>query len=250
MKAEKIRSLLQQVRDGRTGVDEAMAILKKIPYEDIGFARIDTHRSIRTGMPEVIYCPGKTPQQVSEIAKVMRDSGSLVLATRASLEHYECMSEVFSDIKFHETERIISIGTFPEVNGSGEVLVLTAGTSDIPVAAEAGLTARALGCRVTSIYDIGVAGLHRLLDKLEIIQAADVIIAVAGMEGALPSVVAGLVSRPVIAVPTSTGYGANFSGLAPLLSMLNSCAPGVAVVNIDNGFGAGCLAAMINRGSR
>src|SRR5512145_2744797 len=244
---DRIKSILENVKDGTSTIDEAMNLLRSFPYENIDFARIDTHRGLRTGIPEVIYTPGKTPRQVADIARSMSSCGVTVLATRASRDIYLEIRPEFQKIEYHEQASIISIGDFPEPCGAGDILVISAGTTDIPVAEEAAVTARATGNSVITIYDAGVAGIHRLLDRLDVIQSASVIIAVAGMEGALPSVIAGLAGRPVIAVPTSVGYGAGFGGVAPLLTMLNSCAPGIAVVNIDNGFGAGCMAAMINR---
>lgn len=247
MNRDTIKSILENVKNGKSSVDEAMDSLRSFPYEDMDFAAIDTHRALRTGIPEVIYTPGKTPRRVADIARSLSCHGGIVLATRASRELYLEISPEFEKITYHEEASIISIGDFPEPSGAGEILVVSAGTTDIPVAEEAAVTARATGNRVITIYDAGVAGIHRLLDRLDNIQSANVIIAVAGMEGALPSVIAGLVDSPVIAVPTSVGYGANLGGITPLLAMLNSCAPGVAVVNIDNGFGAACLAAKINR---
>ena len=248
MNREKLRALLNRVKNGTLSVDEAVGSLGTLPYEDLGFARVDTHREIRRGAPEVIYSEGKTPRQVIDIARVMVRNGQTVLATKASQNLYLDMAGEFTDINWHEHARIISIGTFPEPSDERRVLVITAGTTDIPAAEEAAVTAGAMGCSVERLYDAGIAGIHRLLDKIQTLRSASVIIAAAGMDGALPAFAAGLVSRPVIAVPVSTGYGANFNGLAPLLTMLNSCSPGVAVVNIDNGFGAGYLAAIIAGG--
>jgi len=245
---DNLKKLLEKVRSGEISVDDAVTSFRGFPYEDINFARVDTHRALRTGIPEVIYSEGKTESQVRDIAMSLHKSGTIVLATRATPALYGSLKPGFSDIAWHEQARIISIGQFPEPSSRGEILIVTAGTTDIPVAEEAGLTARAMGHRVKYVYDAGIAGVHRLFDCINTIRSAEVIIAVAGMEGALPTFLAGLVERPVIAVPTSVGYGASFRGLAALLTMLNSCAPGVGVVNIDNGFGAGCLAAMINRG--
>jgi len=252
MDAESVRRLLEQLRDGRIDVEQAMRRLRSLPYEDIGFAKIDTHRGVRTGFPEVVLCQGKTPRQVCDILKRLSTGNRCVLATRAGADVFECVKADLPDASYNETARIITVGR-PE-RSEGElasdekyVMVLCGGTADIPVAEEAAVTAQTLGSRVERAYDVGVAGLHRLLDQKEKILGANVLIAVAGMEGALPSVVGGLVSRPVIAVPTSVGYGASFGGLAALLTMLNSCAVGVAVVNIDNGFGAGYLAHLINK---
>src|SRR5437667_377194 len=214
----------------------------------LGVAKLDSHRDLRRGYPEVILCLGKTPQQIVEIAVRMSESHDLVLATRASRSIYQRLRKALDGkrVTYHERAAIVSMGTPPE-GKRGPILVVTAGTSDIPVAEEAGVTAELMGCKVTRLYDVGVAGVHRVLDRRELLQKAKVIVVVAGMEGALPSVVAGLVDVPVIAVPTSVGYGASFDGMAALLGMMNACAPGVAVVNIDNGFGAGYLASIINR---
>jgi NCAIR mutase (PurE)-related protein len=214
----------------------------------LGFAQLDSHRDLRRGFPEVILCLGKTPERIVEIARRMSESQSLVLATRASRDVYDRLRKSLDGkrVTYHEQASIVSIGKPPKA-ARGSVLVVTAGTSDIPVAEEAAVTAQLMGCKVTRLFDVGVAGVHRVLDRTALLQKAKVIIVVAGMEGALPSVVAGLVKVPVIAVPTSVGYGASFDGMAALLGMMNSCAPGVAVVNIDNGFGAGYLASMLNR---
>jgi pyridinium-3,5-biscarboxylic acid mononucleotide synthase len=245
---ERVEALLRDLKAGKVTVGEAMQALRDLPYEDLGFAKLDSHRDLRRGFPEVILCLGKTPDRIVEIAKRMSESHGLVLATRASPEVARRLREGLEGKKvtYHEAGSIVSIGTAPKAT-RGSVLVVTAGTSDIPVAEEAVVTAEMMGCRVRRLYDVGVAGVHRVLDQRDLLEDAKVIIVVAGMEGALPSVVAGLVSAPVIAVPTSVGYGASFDGLAALLGMLNSCAPGVAVVNIDNGFGAGYLASLVNR---
>ncbi|HPS58690.1 MAG TPA: nickel pincer cofactor biosynthesis protein LarB [Spirochaetota bacterium] len=245
MNSEKLRMLLENVKTGSLSVDDAVNSLSTLPYEDLVFAKVDTHRELRRGAPEVIYSKGKTAQQVFEIARVMSGNGQMVLATKASHSLYLELAGKFKNIAWHEQACIISIGTFPEPSPERRVLVITAGTTDIPVAEEAAVTASSMGCAVEKLYDAGIAGIHRLLDKTELLRSASVIIAVAGMDGALPAVAAGLVKSPVIAVPSSTGYGAGFGGIAPLLTMLNSCSPGVAVVNIDNGFGAGYLAAVI-----
>ncbi|MGH2344215.1 MAG: nickel pincer cofactor biosynthesis protein LarB [Chloroflexota bacterium] len=246
MDEARIRTMLAQVRAGVLTEDEALARLQVLPYEDLGYARLDTHRALRTGMPETVYCPGKTPAQVAGIMARLAERHDHVLATRATNEQAEATLAVLPNAQYHALARVITLrppGDEPKRTG---ILVLTAGTSDLPVAEEAALTAEMMGHAVQRIADVGVAGLHRLLDTLPMLRAARVLVVVAGMEGALPSVVAGLVRAPVVAVPTSTGYGAGVGGFAALLSMLNSCAPGVAVVNIDNGFGAGRLAAMIN----
>ena len=253
MDVELLRDLLEKVRVGEVDVDEALSSLRTLPYEDVGFAKLDNHRCLRNGFPEVVFCQGKTNEQVVEILKRLSARCKCVLGTRASVDVFEAVKSEIPNAAYCATARIITVGkperTDEEVASDDKyVLVLCAGTADIPVAEEAVVTARALGSRVERGYDVGVAGLHRLLDQKEMLFNANVLVAVAGMEGALASVVAGLVSKPVIAVPTSIGYGASFNGLAALLSMLNSCATGVSVVNIDNGFGAGYLAHMINRG--
>ena len=240
------RKLLESVKRGETSVDEALMMLKTAPFEDIGYAKLDTHRKLRTGAAEVIYGAGKTPEQIAGIITKMRESGQeRILVTRLFEQSYETVSESVP-LTYHKTARIGIVGNIPEPDGIGKIVVATGGTSDIPVAEEAALTAEFLGSEVTRLYDVGVAGLHRLLAHKEEIMSATVIVAIAGMEGALASVIGGLADCPVIAVPTSVGYGAAFSGLSALLSMLNSCASGVSVVNIDNGFGAGYLANMIN----
>jgi NCAIR mutase (PurE)-related protein len=246
MDSDRIRELLEQVRAGKIGVEEAFSQLKNLPYEDLGFARLDTHRAMRTGFPEVIFCPGKTVDQIVKIFERMARHEGRVMAARASSEAADAIKKKFPQSEYHESARMVTLGA-PAVTGKGAVLVISAGTADIPVADEAAVTAEMLGSKVERLFDVGVAGIHRLLDSRETLFAANVIIAVAGMDGALPSVVGGLVGRPVIAVPTSVGYGASFGGLAALLTMLNSCAPGVTVVNIDNGFGAGYTAHLMNQ---
>jgi NCAIR mutase (PurE)-related protein len=239
--------LLDQVRRGETTPDEALERLSLLPYEDLGFATLDHHRALRRGFPEVIFCQGKTPAQVAAIFARLAAQGDAVLATRAGPDAFAAVREVEPAARYHELARVIAFerdASRPRTQG---VAVVSAGTSDLPVAEEAALTAEMMGQAVDRIYDVGVAGLHRLLARLERLRRARVAVVVAGMEGALPSVVAGLLDAPVIAVPTSVGYGAHFGGLAALLAMLNGCSSGVAVVNIDNGFGAGTLAAMINR---
>ena len=242
----EIRKTLEALRDGEITVDDALLSIKKEPFEDIGYAKIDLHRGIRQGVPEVIYGAGKTPAQIIGIISLMKRNGQKnILITRLSPEKAQDIIPVHP-MNYHEEGHIGIIGELPEPNGIGTIVVATGGTSDIPVAEEAALTAEAFGNRVTRLYDVGVAGLHRTLSHLDDIMSASVIIAIAGMEGALASVIGGLADCPVIAVPTSVGYGASFHGLSALLSMLNSCASGVSVVNIDNGFGAGYLASMIN----
>lgn len=243
-----IRGILEEVSGGRMSVDEALNQVRDLPYKDMGFANIDHHRAIRTGFPEVVFGEGKTPQQMQEIFRELTGHGRTIFATRASREQYEAVAAVISEAVYYETARIIAVRTGEQDSGKGPAIcVISAGTADIPVAEEAAVTAELLGNEVTRFYDIGVAGIHRLFDKLDEIRKADVVIAVAGMEGALASVIGGLVDVPVIGVPTSIGYGANMQGLSVLLSMLNSCANGVSVVNIDNGFGAAYNAALITR---
>jgi hypothetical protein len=247
MNAQQLKQLLNDVKDGRMAIEDAMAELKKLPFEDMGFAHLDTHRELRNGYPEVIYCAGKTADQVTAIVKRMLELGySNILATRADSDVARALQALTPNVEYNTTARIAVINRKPLPQPDGIIAVVTGGTSDMPVAEEAAITAEIMGNNVKRIYDVGVAGLHRLLSHLDEIMSANVVIAVAGMEGALASVVGGLVDKPVIAVPTSVGYGANFHGLAALLSMLNSCASGVAVVNIDNGFGAGYMASMIN----
>jgi len=242
-----LRKLLEEVRDARLSPDEALTRLRHLPFEDLGFAKIDHHRQIRVGMPEVIYCAGKTPEQVAEIFTRMAERGANVLATRADAEKFEAVRARVAEAEFHPLSGCIVLGRNHEKRGRGMVAVVCAGTSDLPVAEEAAVTADLMGNEVEQICDVGVAGLHRLLAHREVLSRARVLIVCAGMEGALPSVVAGMVAAPVICVPTSVGYGASFGGLAALLGMLNSCSPNTAVVNIDNGFGAGYLASVINQ---
>ena len=241
-----IRKTLEALKNGEITVDDALLTIKKQPFEDIGFAKVDLHRAVRQGAPEVIYGAGKTPEQIVKILDTMKENGvPTILVTRLSAEQAKQVS-LKHDMDYREDARIGIIGKMPEPSGIGTVVVATGGTSDIPVAEEAALTAEVHGNKVIRLYDVGVAGLHRLLSHLDEIMSASVIVAIAGMEGALASVIGGLADCPVIAVPTSVGYGASFNGLSALLSMLNSCASGVSVVNIDNGFGAGYLASMIN----
>lgn len=242
----KIKALLEAVQAGKITVEDALLALKKEPFEDIGYAKIDLHRSIRQGMPEVIYGAGKTAEQMIGIAGKMKLNGqNTILITRLMPSEAEKIKTVYP-INYHAQAKVGIIGPVPDADGLGKIVVATGGTIDIPVAEEAALTAEVHGNEVVRLYDVGVAGLHRLLAHLDEIMSASVIVAIAGMEGALASVIAGLADCPVIAVPTSGGYGASFHGLSALLSMLNSCAGGVSVVNIDNGFGAGYLASMIN----
>jgi NCAIR mutase (PurE)-related protein len=246
MDRAQIEVLLNEVREGRTEVDQALERLRDLPFEDIGFAKLDHHRSLRTGMPEVIFAAGKTVSQVAHIFEHMAKAGGNVLATRASLEMYEAVKVVEPRAVFHQVARAITLSQTAAVPGKGTMAVVCAGTSDLPVAEEAAVTARLMGNTVELIADVGVAGIHRLLAQKQSLQSARVLIVCAGMEGALPTVVAGLVNAPVLAVPTSVGYGASFGGVAALLGMLNTCSPNVSVVNIDNGFGAACIASLIN----
>lgn len=248
---ENIRSVIEAVYQGRKTVDEAVLELKTMPFQDIGFAKVDLHRKMRQGVGEVIYGEGKTADQIIKIAEVLMESGQCpILITRMNKEVAGEVG-VLKDFVYHEEAKLGIIGENEKAGGTGRIVIATGGTSDIPIAEEAALTAEALGNDVLRLYDVGVAGLHRLLTHLEDIMSASVIVVIAGMEGALASVIGGLSDCPVIAVPTSIGYGASYGGISALLSMLNSCASGVAVVNIDNGFGAGYLAGMINQmGSR
>lgn len=250
MKESDIHRLLRAVSKGRVSALEATAKLKHMPFEDIDFAKVDHHRALRQGYAEVIFGKGKTPGQVAEIVRAMvrhKESHQNILVTRADAKTYAAVKRVNRSAKFHPVSGVITIERSKEITGKGAILVVSAGTSDIPVAEEALLTARMMSNRVEHLYDVGVAGIHRLLEHRGMLTEARVIICIAGMEGALPSVVGGLVGVPVIAVPTSTGYGASFGGVAALLGMLNSCASNVTVVNIDNGFGAACVASCINR---
>ena len=251
MDRAQIESLLNEVREGRTEVNDALVRLRNMPFEDIGFAKVDHHRALRTGMPEVIFSAGKTPAQVAHIFARMAQHGGNVLATRASAEMFRAVRELETfgaqqRAEYHETARCITLTQSPAAPGKGVIAVVCAGTSDLPVAEEAAVTARLMGNAVELIADVGVAGIHRLLAQRGSLESARVLIVCAGMEGALPTVVAGLVNAPVLAVPTSVGYGASFGGVAALLSMLNTCSPNVSVVNIDNGFGAACNASLIN----
>ncbi len=246
MDQQDVRGILERVQSGACSIEQAVLELKMEPFRDMGFAKIDRHRGLRQGAAEVIYGAGKTPEQIRDIAASMRADGEkAVLITRMSPDAAQLVGQSLP-LQYHEMGRVGLVGDMPAPTGAGKIVVATGGTSDIPVAEEAALTAQVLGNEVIRLYDVGVAGLHRTLSHLEEIMSARVIVAIAGMEGALASVIGGLADCPVIAVPTSVGYGAAFGGLAALLSMLNSCASGVSVVNIDNGFGAGYLASMIN----
>ena len=242
MDNNKIKNLLSSVKDGNISIEDALRKLKHLPYEDISFAKVDHHRHLRQGVPEVIFASGKTAEQVLTIARAMHKKSGSFLITKTSKKIYSSLK--IKGAVFYPDSGIIAVGE--EKKKTGNVLVLTAGTSDIPVAEEAAVTASFLGSNVETVYDVGVAGLHRLMDNKGQIKAAKVIIVVAGMEGALPSVVGGMTDKPIIAVPTSTGYGTSLGGLTALFAMLNSCVPGIAVMNIDNGFGAGCLTHKIN----
>ncbi len=248
MHPDNIKTLLHSVKDGELSIDDALQHLKQLPYQDLGCAQVDHHRQLRQGMPEVIFGEGKTVEQIAAIMTAMSGKGSNVLVTRLDYEKSRQILSVFPAAVYHTAARCLTLELqSSEQLGKGIILVISAGTSDIPVASEAVVTAGFLGNQVDQIFDVGVAGIHRLLARGEQLASASVIIVVAGMEGALPSVVGGLVDKPVIAVPTSVGYGASFGGVAALLGMLNSCAAGVTVVNIDNGFGAACAASQINR---
>jgi pyridinium-3,5-biscarboxylic acid mononucleotide synthase len=248
MDREILRSLLQDVRDGSTDVDSAMDRLRHMPFEDLGFAKVDHHRALRHGMPEVIFGQGKTPEQIKAIAETILARSANMLVTRIAHDAAELLVKTFPDAEYSPLARVVRVWRDRTVHGKGLITVACAGTSDLYVAEEARITAETMGNRVDSISDIGVAGIHRTLNNRERLTQARVVICCAGMEGALPSVVGGLVSVPVIAVPTTVGYGASFNGLAALLGMLNSCASNVSVVNIDNGFGAAYVASLINRG--
>jgi len=242
MDNKKIKNLLTSLKDGTVSVENALRKLKHLPYEDISFAKVDHHRHLRQGVPEVIFASGKTDEQVLTIARAMHKKSGAFLITKASKKIYRSLK--IKGAVFYPDSGIIAVGE--EKKKAGNVLVLTAGTSDIPAAEEAAVTASFLGSRIETVYDVGVAGLHRLMDSSDQIKKARVIVVAAGMEGALPSVVGGMTDKPIVAVPTSTGYGTSLGGLTALFAMLNSCVPGIAVMNVDNGFGAGCLAHKIN----
>ena len=247
MTRDEIKNLLTEIKNGSKSVEDALEVLQNFPYTELGFAKIDHHREMRTGYPEIVYCAGKTAEQVAGIFKVMAAKETNVVGTRADEKIFESVKAIIPDAVYYPVARIISVQRKKTESPSTKIAVITAGTSDMPVAEEAAVTAELLGNKVVRIYDAGVAGIHRLVDKLPEIKSCRVIIVIAGMEGALASVVGGLVDKPVIAVPTSVGYGANFGGISALLAMLTSCSSGVTVVNIDNGFGAGFSASMINQ---
>ena len=248
MTPDHIRHILESVHQGEQDVDSAFEQLKDLPFTDMGFAKIDNHRQLRTGYPEVIFCAGKTIEQSEQIIKLMYERGSNILATRVQEALWQQIQGLYPEAEYNRAARTIAIRKNAVPVTSTYISVVTAGTADIPVAEETAVTAELFGNKVERIYDVGVAGIHRLYSRIELIRGGRVIVAVAGMEGALPGVIGGLVDKPVIAVPTSVGYGANFNGLSALLTMLNSCAAGISVVNIDNGFGAGYLASLINKG--
>jgi NCAIR mutase (PurE)-related protein len=248
MDPKGLKELLERVREGALSPEDAAKRLATLPYEDLGFAKIDHHRALRRGFPEAVFGAGKTPEQIGAIVERIAGHGQRVLVTRTSAEVHRQVAAALPEAVYHDAARCITVETAPAPALPGRIAIAVAGTSDLPVAEEAAVTAAFHGAEVDRVYDVGVAGLHRLLDRAETIRKAEVVIVVAGMEGALPSVVAGLVDAPVVAVPTSVGYGASFQGLAALLAMLNSCASGVGVVNIDNGFGAAHLACLILRG--
>lgn len=245
--AEKTHNILKRLKAGKMSVDKALSELKEMPYRDIGYAKIDHHRALRRGFPEVVFGKGKTVDQIVEISKHILSHDGILLVTRAPKAAYDKLKRSFPKVKYDSRAACISYRRDRPVMKKGEVLVITAGTADLPVAQEARLTLELMGNRAEMLCDVGVAGIHRILNNKEALDRASVLIVIAGMEGALASVVSGLVSKPVIAVPTSVGYGASFEGIAPLLTMINSCSPGVSVVNIDNGFGAGYFASLVNR---
>jgi hypothetical protein len=248
MDVRKLKELIEKVRDGELGVDEALTRLRDLPFEDIGFASIDHHRALRRGYPEVIYGRGKKAEDIVEIIRKMVAKEENILATKLTEDKAAILKDRFPRGEYFPNPKVFTLEVKPvEKRGKGIILVISAGTADIPIAEEAAITARFMGNDVETMFDVGVAGIHRILGKRDALMAASVVVVVAGMEGALPSIVGGLVEKPVIAVPTSTGYGASFRGLSALLGMLNSCASGVTVVNIDNGFGAGYAASLINR---
>ena len=247
MRQEALRGLLEDIRAGRLSVADGLEMLRELPYKDLGHAKIDSHRELRVGCPEVIFCQGKTTSQIVEIVRFMLTQDVNILATRASEDVYTAVRQLTPLAEYHAGARAVVVCKHDIPKPDTYVAIVSAGTSDLPVASEAAVTCELLGNRIEMVNDVGIAGIHRLFDQLGTVRGAKCVIAVAGMEGALASVVGGLVNKPVIAVPTSVGYGASFGGLAALLAMLNSCSPGVCVVNIDNGFGAGYLASMINR---
>jgi pyridinium-3,5-biscarboxylic acid mononucleotide synthase len=247
MDQEKLKDLLLNFKEGDLSLDQVLEQLRRLPFEDLGYAHVDHHRALRQGFPEVIFGKGKTPAQVMGIASRLLERSSNLLITHSNRETFASIQALASDAVYHDTCNAISVRRDRTLRGSGTIAIVTAGTSDMPVADEAAVTAEIMGNRIERLYDVGVAGIHRVLSRLELLQSARVIVCAAGMEGALPSVIGGLVSVPVIAVPTSIGYGASFNGIAALLGMLNSCSSNVTVVNIDNGFGAGYVASLINR---
>jgi NCAIR mutase (PurE)-related protein len=246
MNEKELRDMLEGIRDGHITIDAGIEYMKDIPFKDLGFAMLDSHRELRIGYPETVYCAGKTVEQVTQIIRHMLDHQTNILATRATREMYEAVRSICDAAHYNALARAITIIRDENPKTDTGIAIIAAGTSDLPVVEEAAVTADILGNRVDKIVDVGVAGIHRLFDKLDVIRKARVVIVVAGMEGALPSVVGGLVNKPIIAVPTSVGYGASFGGITALLAMLNSCASGVCVVNIDNGYGAACVASLIN----
>jgi pyridinium-3,5-biscarboxylic acid mononucleotide synthase len=250
MDKKLLATILNEIKSGSLSVDDAVERLKGLPYEELDFAKIDSHRSIRCGFSEVVYCPGKTPEQIIRIVAGLMKEGQPVLLTKASAQDFAAAQKSAPEAAYHATAKLVVVPGREAVIKTGLVVVATAGTTDIPIAEEAAITAETMGAMVERVFDVGVAGAHRLFAHREILAKANAVVAVAGMEGALPSLVGGIVSVPVIAVPTSVGYGASFGGVTALLGMLNSCAPGVSVVNIDNGFGGGYIAATINRNSR
>jgi NCAIR mutase (PurE)-related protein len=244
---EEIKKILEELKEGNSTVDNALEKLKDLPFEDLGFVKIDHHRQLRTGYPEVIFCAGKTDEHILTIIEKMYEKGSNILGTRANENIFKQIKSIYTEAFYNKEARAFVIRKSENKISDTYISIVTAGTADIPVAEEAAITAEIFGNKVERIYDVGVAGIHRLYQRLDLIRGGKVIVAVAGMEGALASVLGGLVDKPIIAVPTSVGYGANFHGLSALLTMLNSCSAGVSVVNIDNGFGAGYIASMINR---
>jgi NCAIR mutase (PurE)-related protein len=247
---EKVRALFKDFKNGQIAIDEAISGLRSLPYRDLGFAKLDQHRSIRKGFPEVIFGQGKMPSQVASLSIALLENTDRLIVTRASPEMFSSVSSIIPDANYDTLAKTIVVDRRDSVEPIHGIVVASAGTADQPVAQEAIITCEIMDCTPTPLLDVGVAGIHRLLENVEIVQQATVIVVVAGMEGALPSVVSGLVKAPVIAVPTSIGYGSSFEGITPLLAMMNSCSPGVSVVNIDNGFGAGYLASMIARSQR
>lgn len=247
MTPEEIKRILEDLKNGDSTVDQAMNRLRDLPFEDLGFAKVDHHRELRTGYPEVIFCAGKTVPQIMGIVEKMSEKGNNIYGTRANNEVFESIIQKYPDAQLFQDARAFFIKRKPLGTTETYIAIVSAGTADIPVAEEAAITAEIFGNKVERIYDVGVAGIHRLFHRLDLIRGSKVVIAVAGMEGALASVLGGLIDKPIIAVPTSIGYGANFHGLSALLTMLNSCSAGVSVVNIDNGFGAGYIAGMINK---